>query len=249
MCRRENVRFTINIEKGGAADQTIINGVLEHIRHLNKQTDALKLALGKSPFLPLENPSLEYQGIDLESAGSLYIDYNKKLNELEARQREYAFLISQMHDPHFEISSLSTVLNDHVSTGMIQKASQLVLDLKDRNNRSDKELEQLKEDLALQRGFLQMHLEQISQLNKLYSKLYEEKIYSLLNVKLELIEQEIAISEKNLQGYIATRMENLKQERSIIENHRKELHLEMAALPKKWAAEKLIEQNLEKRTN
>jgi hypothetical protein len=192
-----------------------------------------------------QNPSLEYQGIQLDTARELYLNYSVKLNDLEAKKRENAFVINQMNDPHFEVTSLSSILNDPVSSEMIQKASRLLLDLKDRNNRSDKEQEQIKEELHLERGFLLLHLQQTNQLVLLNQKLVEEKIYSLQNITLELIHQQISVLEKNLHDYIETRLDNLKQEHTIIQEHMDELHQEMATLPKRWASEKMIEQNLE----
>jgi len=199
----------------------------------------------KERLIHQQNPSLEFQGINLKTAQELYLDYSRKLNELEAKKRENIFLINQMQDTNFEITSLSTVLNDPVSNEMIQKASRLLLDLKDQNNRSDKEQIQLKEELHLERTFLLLHLQQTNQLLTLHQTLVEEKINSLQNITLELIHQHISVLEKNLHDYIATRLENLKQERFLIEQHMKELHQEMAALPQRWVAEKMIEQNLE----
>jgi tyrosine-protein kinase Etk/Wzc len=192
-----------------------------------------------------QNPSSEFEGINLETAHELYIAYSKRLNELEGKMRENHFVIHQMEDPNFEISSLSTVITDPVSNTMITKASEIVLDLKDQNNRSNKEQERLKEELNLQRGFLQMHLQQANQLLKLHLQLVEEKIYALQNVTLELIHQRISVLEKNLYDYISARLDNLKQERLIIEQHMDELHQEMASLPHRWISEKLIQQNVE----
>lgn len=199
----------------------------------------------KERLIHQQNPSLEFQGINLNTAQELYLDYSRKLNSLEAKKRENIFLINQMQDADFEITSLSTVLNDPVSNEMIQKASRLVLDLKDQNNRSDKEQNQLKEELHLERTFLLLHLKQTNQLLNLNQDLMEEKIYSLQNITLELIHQQISVLEKNLQDYIDTRLDNLKQERLLIEQHMQELHKEMSTLPQKWMSEKMIEQNLE----
>lgn len=192
-----------------------------------------------------QDPFFEHQGIHLNTAQELYLDYSKRLNDLEAKKRENAFLIQQMQDPNFEITSLSTVLSDSVSSEMIQKASRLLLELKDLNNRSDKEQLQLKEELNLERGFLLMHLQQTNQLLLLNQQLVEEKIFSLQNMTLELIHQQISVLEKNLHDYIDTRLDNLKQERSIIEQQMDQLHQEMAALPKRWANEKMLQQNLD----
>lgn len=191
-----------------------------------------------------QNPSLEFQGIELSTAKELYILYSKKLNDLEASIRQNTFLMEQMQDPHFEISSLSTILTDSVSLQMIARASELVLNLKDEDNRSAKEQERLKEELQLQRAFLLSHLQQTNQLIHLNQQLVQEKIYALQNVQLELIHQHISVAERNLNDYIVTRLENLRQERALIEEHMAQIQKEMSSLPQRWVSEKIIQQNV-----
>lgn len=224
-------------------DHNIINTVLKEIRDLQQLLVHEKII--RERLTHQSDLSSEYQGIHLNTAQELYLDYSKKLSELEAKKRENSFLINQMQDPNFEITSLSTVLNDPVSSEMIQKASRLLLELKDYHNRSDREQAQLKEELNLERGFLQMHLQQTNQLLLLNQQLVEEKMFSLQNMTLELIHQQISVLEKNLHDYIESRLDNLKQERFIIEQHMDQLHQEMATLPKRWANEKMLQQNLE----
>lgn len=192
-----------------------------------------------------QNPSLEFQGIQLDTARELYMSYSKSQHQLEAQIRQNSFLLSQMEDPNFEISSLSLTLKDPVSLDMITKASQLVLALKDANNRSTKEQERLKEDLSLQRNFLSIHLKQMTELLALNQELDQEKVYALQNVMLELIHQQISLLGKNLQEYVSNRLENIKQEGVSIEMHLAEMHKEMAGLPHRRVGEKLIDQNVE----
>ncbi|WP_068470747.1 hypothetical protein [Candidatus Protochlamydia phocaeensis] len=192
-----------------------------------------------------QNPSDEYQGIDLRVADDLYMDYSKQLIQLESTIRQNLFFIGQMEDPNFEITSLSAGLNDSVSQEMIKKASNLVLTLKDQNNQSVREQERLKEELLLQRTFLSLHLEQMVQLMELNKKLIEEKVYALQNVSLDLINQQVSLLENTLRDYVESRLENLRQERTLIKQHLKHIHNEMGGLPKKWVAEQLIEQEVE----
>jgi len=243
-------RYLIKVWHQRIRDQGSSNLEVENEQFLHYLNNLQRLLMVhenviKQRLIHQQNPSTEFQGINLKTAQELYLEYSRKLNELEARKRENIFLVHQMQDENFEITSLSTVLNDAVSNEMIQRASRLLLDLKDQNNRTDKEQNQLKEELQLERTFLLLHLQQTNQLLLLHQELVEEKINSLQNITLELIHQHISVLEKNLHDYIGTRLENLKQERLIIEQHMKELHQEMAALPERWVAEKIIEQNLE----
>jgi tyrosine-protein kinase Etk/Wzc len=192
-----------------------------------------------------QNPGMEFQGIDLKTAQELYIDYSKLMSKLEANIRQNTFVVKQLEDPHFEVSSLSSALEDPVGRETVMKSSQLVKDLHDENNRSGKEQDRIKEELALQRDFLRQHLRQTTQLSELTQRLYREKIDSLQNVTLELINQHLSVLNKNLIDYIEERLENLKQERQLLEQHVDEIHQQMATLPGKWATERMIQQEME----
>lgn len=192
-----------------------------------------------------QNPSGEYQGINLEVATDLYRDYSKQLIQMESTIRQNVFFINQIEDPNFEITSLSAGLNDPISTEIIQKASQLVLKLRDQNNQSIREQERIKEELNLERTFLELHLQQMVQLMELNKQLINEKVLALQNVSLELIHQRISLLEKNLQDYLQSRLHNLHQERELIKRHLENIHIEMAQLPQKWVSEQLLTQEVE----
>ena len=186
----------------------------------------------------------EYQGISLEVATDLYRDFSKQLIQMESTIRQNTFFIHQIEDPQFEITSLSAGLNDPISAEIIQKASHLVLNLRDQNNQSIREQERIKEELNLERTFLILHLEQMVQLMELNKQLIDEKIFALQNVSLELIHQQISLLEKNLQDYLKARLNNLEQERSLIKRHLENIHTEMAQLPQKWVSEQLLTQEV-----
>lgn len=192
-----------------------------------------------------QNPSQEFEGISLETAQQLYISYSKENNALEAQKAQIAFMIEKLDDPDFEISSLSSILNDSVSKEMVEKASNLVLAIKDEDNRTNREIDRLKHDLSLQRGFLKLHLNQTVQLLTLKEDLIKEKITSLQNITQELIRQQITILEKHLLDYAKSRLESLAHERSVIEHHQDDLRREMASSPAIWASQKLVDQQME----
>ncbi len=62
-----------------------------------------------------QNPFQEFEGISLETAQQLYVSYSKEGSDLEATRAQISFVIEKLEDPNFEISSLSSVLNDSVS--------------------------------------------------------------------------------------------------------------------------------------
>jgi uncharacterized protein involved in exopolysaccharide biosynthesis len=192
-----------------------------------------------------QKPSAEFQGITLDVATNLYLDYSKQLVQLEGTIRQNLFIIRQIDDPDFEITSLSSGLEDEISRDMIRKAGELVLNLRDQNNQSTREQDRIKDELSLQRTFLKMHLKQKNQLLDLHKELIDEKILALENISLELIHQSILILEKNLQDYLQSRLENLQQERVLIQRHLENIHSEMALLPQKWVSEKLLTEEVE----
>ena len=192
-----------------------------------------------------QRSSQEFQGIDLATANQLYLGYSKNVNELEAEILHHRFLLTQMEDSRFEISALSTVLQDPISRDIIAKASQLTLQLKDRDNRTVREVERLQSELALQRAFLLQHIHQAQELLILRKDLYSDKILSLQNTTLELIQQMISVLHQQTEDYISSRRDNLQQERISIEKQQALLQKEMGTLPEKWASEKLIEQHVE----
>lgn len=191
-----------------------------------------------------QNPAGEYQGISLDVATDLYRDFSKQLIQMESTIRQNTFFIRQIEDPNFEITSLSAGLNDPISSEMIQKAGQLILNLRDQNNQSIREQERIKEELNLERTFLNLHLQQMVQLMELNKQLIDEKIFALQNVSLELIHQRISLLEKNLQDFLHSRLNNLEQERALIKRHLENIHAEMAQLPQKWVSEQLLTQEV-----
>lgn len=187
----------------------------------------------------------EHQGIDLAAANQLFLEYSSRLNETEGEILHHQFLAEQIQAPDFEVSSLSTVLKDPVSHEIIQKASHANLLLQDQDNRSVRELERLKGELALQKGVLKTHIHQTRDLLLLKKKLLQEKIWGLQNTTLDLHQQKISVLNQQLQDYLLIRIANLKQEREVIEGQQGLLRKEMLKLPTQWASEKMIEQHLE----
>ncbi|MBN9378590.1 MAG: hypothetical protein BGO14_08850 [Chlamydiales bacterium 38-26] len=191
-----------------------------------------------------QSPQKEFHGIDLNTSKELYINYNRMLNEVQAALRQLDFVVDQLHNPEFEITSMSIIQSDFVTNEMISKASQIVQSIKDQNNRSSKEIERLKEQLDVQKEFLKQHLQQAITLQKLKEQLIKEKIISLQSVTLGLLRQQISILDRHLQDYIVMRLKDLKQETILIEQHREEQREEMKDLPTKWMEERLIDQQL-----
>lgn len=186
----------------------------------------------------------EFEGITLDTSRNLYLALIQELNELEAKEKQHRFVIEQLKNPDFEMSSLTALLHDPITHERIANASQLVIQLKDENNRTQKELDRLKEELKLQKVFLHAHIQQMADLLKLKIDLTREKIASIQSSTLDLNGQQISLLKKHLQDYITHRIDNLSQEEKLLEEHQAALHERMSTIPPKWAGEQLLNQSL-----
>lgn len=220
------------------------SGLISYLTHLNHYLNVYQRNI-EEKLAHQQTPSTEFQGINLNIARELYISYNRDLSLLESRSNQHEFILSQLDEPTFEISSLSTILNDPLSTEMIAKTSNVILALKDQDNRSTKEQERLNIELDIQKGFLQTHIEQSMALLRLHQSFLKEKIQSLQSMTLSLIQEEISILDHHIKEYISNTLGNLQKEKELIADNLAELRMEMAAFPQKWAAEQLIHQQME----
>ena len=192
-----------------------------------------------------QNPMKEFQGVNLQTASSLYLQYNNLLDQTEEGILETEFILKKITQPEFDLSSLSSSAKDPVSADIINRSFQLVLKKRDESYRSAKEQERLDEELLKQRSFLQSHLTQNNEVLALRKHQLKQKISSLRNVSLDLIYQQIAFLEKGLSSYVVTRIGSLNQEKGLIESHLTKIENEMGKVPKKWVSEQLIKHQLE----
>lgn len=191
-----------------------------------------------------QNPPDEMQGINLSVVQEIYVQYSKMLGDIEANRHQYEYVVQEIKKPSFEISSLSTLIQDPISQDMVKRATEIELTLSDEGNRSFKEQERLRGELAGLRSFLEGHIRQSLELLKIREKLMEEKSHKLQQTTLELIQQQISILEKYLEDFIETRLANLEQEKIFIHQQQKNLQREMADIPGKWVSEKMIDQQI-----
>ncbi len=215
---------------------------LTEMRQLKHQKDTIEQALRHFP--DRKQHTKDFQGMNLQTANELYVKYSTALSQVESDISERKFIMSQLKEPGFEISSLSSVLKDPISNKMIDVAGQIVLQLNDDRNRSELEKERLRRELGIQEKFLNRHLSQNLQLLELNQYLLKEKIYSIQSATLDLIHQQIATYDRQLAEFIDTRINNLHQERLLVAQHRDETRAEMAKLPKRWVADNLIQLHL-----
>jgi len=191
-----------------------------------------------------QDHSLEFQGFDLNAARELYSSYSKRLSEIEAKQLHGSFIYEQLQEPEFEVSSLSTALEDPVSQELFGKASHLVLELRDQSNRSQKEIVRLKEELLLHKQFLAVHLKQMLQLDRLGQKSLVQKIYSLQHLLRDLIHMRLTVLQRHLEEYVLSRLSNLQQEHEVIQQRQEALRSQMRHLPLQLIEKKIIDHQI-----
>jgi hypothetical protein len=189
-------------------------------------------------------PQDQFQGIGLPTAHALYIQYSNEKGNAETLLKQKEFMITQLEDDAFEVSSLSSLLTDSVSRQMIDRASTLALSLQDDSNRSAKEHSRLRDELNVQKKFLKSHLKQTQQLGQLQIELLTDKILALQNIILELDQQKISILQAHLSDFLQSRLMNLQQEKELVNHQLQNLQLQLHQMPSRWISEKMINQQM-----
>lgn len=165
-----------------------------------------------------QGESHDFSGLNLKTAQELLVEYTRLRDGLQAQVRELVFLRDQLSYPDFEVSSLGGAINDSVTSDLIKKASDLALQLKDDENRSDREQARLQEILKTQKNFLSQYLFQSIELKKLRAKLLADKIDALRRTTTSLLQEEKALLIGKIQ----------------------ELNHQMGDVPEKWRRESLL---------
>lgn len=207
-----------------------------HIRLLDVREKILQERFFYGDFNPRE-----FEGIDLDTARSLFVTYNSKLDQSEAAMRHYAQLKEEIKKADFELGSLSSVLEDPMSQKLIAQASDVALKLKDEKNRSAKEGDRWQEELVLQKKILKDHLEQLFKVEELSALLFREKLVGLQQVSLDCINQQISILNEQASDAIKEQRKALVCERKLLEEKIAALRERASQLPDKWRLEKWLE--------
>lgn len=188
-----------------------------------------------------KNRSLELEGIDLETARILFVEYNRRLDESESSMCRYAQYKKEIESPGFELASLSSILNDATSQKLISQASALSLQLKDEKHRSSKESTRWEEDVALYKKVLAGHLDQLYKVEVLNTSFLREKMLDLQKISLDCINRQISVLNEQTENSIEDYRQNLIQERKLLEKRMEEIRASTANLPEKWRLEKWLD--------
>ena len=189
----------------------------------------------------------ELQGIELETANTLYAQYRKDLENMQLKLDQLEYATVQLNDPKFEVSTLGSILDDSISFAMVQQCAKLMLMLQDGQNYSEKEVQRIQNELQIQRNALLLHTKDTIELSKLKIKLLKEKIVSIQQITVELLNQKIALLDQQFKNALISQKKGLAVEKAGIEKNLKKLSEKMRHLPQKWSAEAKLE--IEKKSN
>ncbi len=192
-----------------------------------------------------QGPAPEMQGMTLGLVNDLFMNYSREVSSLEGQIEQYSFIIDQLQQPGFELSSLSAILNDPISRDIANNASSVALAINDKGNRTEKELLRLQEELKLQRKFLSLHLQQTKELLQIKLNLLQDKIQAARLTTLAVIQQMVGIAENQIAEQVRSRKNQLHQELALLEKQQEDLQKQMSTLPKQWVNEQLIHQHME----
>lgn len=231
--------------EGGDAFQ--INTLLNDIRHLRLQRDDLQWALDRE--CPSKGLLREFYGLTLDTAQNLLIELTRREQEMEGEARKYAFLRESLEDPAFEVTSLSSLLQDPVVQETVAETKKLLVAYQDESYRSTREQERLKLEMDLQRRFLTQHLAQTELLLGQEQELLQDKRSALRSKMIDLTNQQIILLENQLKGYLSSRMQELQEERLVLTHYLDRIQAAMRELPKKWVKEQILQEEMQSREN
>lgn len=167
----------------------------------------------------LQNNRIEqFAGIDLQTAESLYREYQKEVDQCQEQIDTISFALSRIHQKEFDLNALGALVHDPVTANLINRASELALQGKDVANRSQKDLQRIEESLTAQKDFIAQHLGQSLELYKQNSLIAQRKLARLRDVMMALVEAE--------KSGLYTRLQEIRESSS--------------ELPARWKLEKQL---------
>ncbi|MCH9630197.1 MAG: hypothetical protein S4CHLAM37_01910 [Chlamydiia bacterium] len=215
----------------------LLNDSLARIDHLL----ALKESILMKSLFSEEDVSKEFSSIDLDTAKKLFIDYTKELDEIILKEKHLSYSLDSLGRKNFEMSSLTNILEDPISAEILNRAAKHSLELKNDKHFSEKDKTRLLAKLSRERKALGAHLKEMVHLADMQKDLIEEKLKALQSVMGDLINQEIAILEGQIDSAIDEKLQTLQIEKTQVSAKLKDLQGEMKDLPSKWLLENRLQ--------
>ena len=182
----------------------------------------------------------DFEGIDLETARKLHLEYSQEMNRSGIRKKQLLHVLHEMKKEEFEISSLCTVLDDPISHKLIQEAVQIKGTLADLETITTKEELRYQVQLARSSESLKQHTLQLVKLTHCQLGMLQEKMERLQEVMVDLLNQDIALVEKQLQEEKRQRLSQLSKEKQYIKDKIQENQSAMQLIPERWLRENML---------
>ncbi|CRX38883.1 hypothetical protein [Estrella lausannensis] len=193
----------------------------------------------------LSDVESELEGMGLSASKELLAYYNKELSASESQIVKNHFLIESIKNKEMELSPLASMIEDPIGKEIANRYSKLLLDLQNPSIRSQKEQERIREELLTQRGYLEMHISQSTDILGLKTQLLRDAIYALQGGMLSLYREQISILEKQVSDFISQRIDALEQEKGAVYDQIFSIRDELKAMPEKRIQELMIEQKID----
>lgn len=184
--------------------------------------------------------SLSMQGIDLDAATALLGEYRKKLDTIQFDIHLNQQLLQKLHNSDFQITSLLSGINDPISKSMLETCKELALKQHNSAYLAPKDADRITAQLQTEKQFLIDHIENIQDIHTQNAALVNDKIQDLQVLRLNLLQQKIAMQEEQLANYIAIKKDALVEKKQVILKQLADLHKATDSTPDKWLMEQKI---------
>ncbi|MCB1107247.1 MAG: hypothetical protein KDK76_04040 [Chlamydiia bacterium] len=179
----------------------------------------------------------EYRGIDLETARKLLLQYVQGRDGAQSKIDEMAFARTQIEKENAEWLSLSSLFPDDFSQEMVREMGGLKKELRKERVHMDKEGERLERRCEQIKKELHRHIEQVVSLAELEKERNVDRIRSIRFAILDLLGQEVALVEKQIEDRIEEKVSHLGKEKKLIEKRLGDIKEEIRGVPEGWMRE------------
>ncbi|QVL57634.1 MAG: hypothetical protein KFB93_00745 [Simkaniaceae bacterium] len=204
-----------------------------NIRLLSLQEEVIKKRL-----LSGATKGEEYRGIDINTARKLLLDYLHKRDDLLFKFRQMEFGKKQLEKEDIEYISLGETFPDSTSQGLVRELGEMTQQLRKKRTLTEKEIERLERKFSSKKDDLIHHMKETMALTLLEKERVEERIHSVQVAILDLLGQEIALIEKQVEDRIDEQLKFLDQEMQLIHDELDLVKKEMEGVPDSWLRER-----------
>jgi len=179
----------------------------------------------------------DFHGLDLEMAKDLHLTYTHQLDEISLKRQELQLALEKMEEEDFDVSSLMHLAEDEMSRQVMQENTRLMSDLKNEKYFSDRDRVRMREQLTRNKEFLHHHFFDKIELIELRSEMMISKMSALKQEIQHLIDQEIDLTERQIERLFKEQVAALEAENSYLQEQLLKVHEELKSLPHKWLME------------